>query len=111
MIRKAIATALAIGLFPGAAAARPSTVEMSCDQARAVVVRSGGIVLGTGGPTDRFVRDASFCQATEIGRPAFVPTRDTRNALWAIPATSRGRATGSATEIQMKTPRPLPGRP
>ncbi|SOR27355.1 conserved protein of unknown function [Methylorubrum extorquens] len=34
-------------------------------------------MLGTGGPTfDRFVRDRSFCEATEIGRRAFVPTRD-----------------------------------
>jgi hypothetical protein len=40
------------------------------------VVRSGAIVLGTGGPTyDRFVRDRNFCEPTEFTRAAFAPTR------------------------------------
>ena len=68
--------ALAAGLSP-AVAQRPSTTNLTCAQARAVVARQGAAVLGTGGPTfDRFVRDRSFCEATEIGRRAFVPTRD-----------------------------------
>ncbi|MBD8907802.1 hypothetical protein [Methylorubrum zatmanii] len=71
------AALLAAGLVP-AAAQRPSTPDLTCAQARAVVLRQGSAVLGTGGPTyDRFVRDRSFCEATEIGRRAFVPTRDT----------------------------------
>lgn len=62
--------------------ARPSTLAMSCGQAREVVTRQGAVVLGTGGYTyDRFVRDASFCQQTETGRRAFVPTRDTGACL------------------------------
>lgn len=67
---------VAASLVP-ALAQRPSTTTLSCAQARAVVARQGAAVLGTGGPTfDRFVRDRSFCEATEIGRRAFVPTRD-----------------------------------
>ena len=66
----------------GAAQARPSTLDMRCAQARGVVARQGAIVLGTGGYTsDRFVRDASFCQPTEIGRSAFVPAADTLQCL------------------------------
>ena len=44
---------------------RPSTVAMSCAQARNVVASSGAIVLGTGGYTyDRFVADRRFCLIT-----------------------------------------------
>ncbi|MET0258720.1 MAG: hypothetical protein ABW179_09075 [Methylobacterium sp.] len=71
---------LAFGL--SAAMARPSTVEMTCAQARGVVLREGGIVLGTGGRTyDRFVRDRGFCEPTEVVRRAFVPARDTPQCL------------------------------
>ena len=63
---------------PAAVEARPSTPTMSCTQARNVVLREGAIVLGTGGYTyDRFVRDRSFCQPTEVEKRAFVPSRDT----------------------------------
>ncbi len=77
-MRLILATALlAAGLAP-AAAQRPSTVDMTCAQARNVVLRQGAAVLGTGGQTyDRFVRDRNFCEPTEIGRRAFVPARDT----------------------------------
>ena len=72
---------LAAGAGP-ALAQRPSTLDMTCAQARSVVLRQGAAVLGTGGQTyDRFVRDRNFCEATEIGRRAFVPTRDTRACL------------------------------
>ncbi|WP_264046739.1 hypothetical protein [Methylobacterium flocculans] len=61
-----------------AQAQRPSTTAMSCGQAKALVGRQGGIVLGTGGQTyDRFVRDRSFCEVTEIAVPAFAPAGDT----------------------------------
>ena len=71
------AALLAAGLTP-TAAQRPSTVDMTCAQARTVVLRQGAAVLGTGGQTyDRFVRDRNFCEPTEIGRRAFVPARDT----------------------------------
>lgn len=68
---------LAIQMGP-AFAQRPATPGMSCRQAKGLVDRSGGLVLGTGGQTyDRFVRDRSFCAVTEITVPAFVPAGDT----------------------------------
>jgi hypothetical protein len=75
----ALALALALAILAGPALAqRPATPEMSCRQAKALVDRSGGLVLGTGGQTyDRFVRDRSFCEVTEITVPAFVPAGDT----------------------------------
>jgi hypothetical protein len=73
----ALALALSIGTAP-ALAQRASTTTLSCGQAKAMVDRSGGLVLGTGGQTyDRFVRDRSFCEVTEITVPAFVPAGDT----------------------------------
>ncbi len=67
---------------PALAQGRPSTVAMSCAQATRLVASQGAIVLGTGGPTyDRFVRDRSFCEATEIARRAFRPTRDSAACL------------------------------
>ncbi|MDB5647828.1 hypothetical protein [Methylobacterium sp.] len=61
-----------------ALAQRPSTAAMSCGQAKSLVDRQGGIVLGTGGQTyDRFVRGRSACEVTEITVPAFVPAGDT----------------------------------
>ncbi|GLS43428.1 hypothetical protein GCM10007884_14130 [Methylobacterium brachythecii] len=78
MIRTTALSALMLAVLASAASARPSTTQMTCAQARDVVLRQGGVVLGTGGQTyDRFVRDRSFCEPTEIGRRAFVPARDT----------------------------------
>lgn len=75
--------ALLVALTASAAPAqRLSTTDMSCRQAQGLVLREGGIVLGTGGPTyDRFVRDRSFCEVTEIAARAFAPTRDVRQCL------------------------------
>ena len=71
-------TCLALGLAtPAHAQGRPSSVTMSCGQAARLVQRRGALVLGTGGQTfDRFVRDRSFCEVTEIAKRAFAPTRD-----------------------------------
>ncbi|GJE42159.1 hypothetical protein [Methylobacterium soli] len=75
MIRAALALTLALVAVP-AQAQRQSTTDLTCPQARAIVIRSGAVVLGTGGPTyDRFVRDRNFCEATEFTRAAFAPTR------------------------------------
>ncbi|NNM73132.1 hypothetical protein [Enterovirga aerilata] len=73
------AAALGMCLVAGAAAAqRASTTGMTCGQARSFLAARGAAVIGTGGYTyDRFVRDRSFCQPTEVTRTAFVPTRDT----------------------------------
>jgi hypothetical protein len=61
-----------------AAQGRPSTVNMTCAQARALVAARGGIVLGTGGYTyDRFVAHGGFCLNRETTKAAWVPTLDT----------------------------------
>jgi len=61
---------------------RPSTTNMTCHAAWALVQTQGAAVLGTGGDTfDRFVRDASFCPKSQILRPAFVPARDQAQCL------------------------------
>ncbi|PIK70738.1 hypothetical protein [Methylobacterium frigidaeris] len=61
---------------------RPSTLDMTCRQARSLLAAQGAAVLGTGGYTyDRFVRDRSFCEPTQITKNAFVPTRDTPECL------------------------------
>ena len=78
MARRGAAVLIAAGLVtPAAAQQRPSTVTMLCSQAAGLIAARGALVLGTGGPTfDRFVRDRSFCEPTEITSRAFVPTRD-----------------------------------
>ncbi|BCM84475.1 hypothetical protein mvi_29360 [Methylobacterium indicum] len=61
---------------------RPSTLAMTCGQARNFLAARGAAVLGTGGYTyDRYVRDRSFCEPTEITKNAVVPTRDTPECL------------------------------
>ena len=78
MIRLAAIVGMSLIATAAFAQQRPSTVAMSCGQARGVLASRGAAVLGTGGYTyDRFVRDRSFCQPTEVTRAAFVPTRDT----------------------------------
>ena len=50
---------------------------MTCAEAVRLVRARGALILGAGGQTfDRFVRDRSFCEVTEIARRAFRPTRD-----------------------------------
>ncbi|GEP00382.1 hypothetical protein [Methylobacterium haplocladii] len=78
MIRSIGLVALLLATLASPAVSRPSTTDMTCAQARTIVLGAGGIVLGTGGQTyDRFVRDRSYCEPTEVGKRAFVPARDT----------------------------------
>jgi len=73
---KKLLVALVPILLSGAAIAQPTT-SMSCGQARAVVARHGGVVLYTGQHTyDRYVANRSFCEPSQITKPAWVPTRD-----------------------------------
>ncbi|MFE1602188.1 hypothetical protein [Methylobacterium sp. ID0610] len=77
-------TVLALAAIPITADAqeRPSTTDMTCRQARGVLAERGASVLGTGGFTyDRFVRDRSFCEPTQVTANAFVPTRDNPQCL------------------------------
>lgn len=81
MIRRIVA-ALVLVSAPAAAQTRPTTTTMTCQQTVRLVQARGALVLGTGGPTyDRFVRDRSFCEPTEIAKRAFRPTRDNPNCL------------------------------
>ncbi len=77
-----IATVLVLAAMPAVAQTRPSSTAMTCQQAARLIQARGALVLGTGGMTsDRFVRDRSFCEATEIAKRAFRPTRDNPNCL------------------------------
>ena len=59
------------------AQARPSTLDLTCGQAAALVVQYGAIVLSTGTHTfDRFVSSEHQCFLNEYGERAFAPTRD-----------------------------------
>lgn len=78
MLRTALSLALAVLAAPTMAQPRPSSLGMSCGQARQLVLGRGAVLLGTGGQTfDRFVSDRRFCEVTEVLSRAFVPTRDT----------------------------------
>lgn len=70
---------LVLGVLSGPASAqqRPSSTAMTCAQTAHLIQARGAIVVGTGGQTyDRFVRDRSFCEVTEIAKRAFRPTLD-----------------------------------
>ncbi|MEE1609814.1 hypothetical protein [Microvirga sp. CF3016] len=55
----------------------PTTLGMTCAQARGIVASRGAAVLRTGPATyDRYVRDGSFCALQETARPAWVRTAD-----------------------------------
>ena len=69
---------LAFAAVPARAQGRPSSTQLTCAQVTGLVQARGAVVLGTGGPTfDRYVRDRSFCEATETVQRRFVPTLDT----------------------------------
>ncbi|MFB0489701.1 hypothetical protein ABIE45_002287 [Methylobacterium sp. OAE515] len=77
-----IAAALILAATPAVAQTRPSSTSMTCQQTVRLIQTRGALVLGTGGMTyDRFVRDRSFCEPTEIAKRAFRPTRDNPNCL------------------------------
>ena len=71
---------LALGLVATSALARPSTLAMSCGQARGLVASHGAIVLSTGRHTyDRFVATPGYCSLGEYARPGSAPTLDARH--------------------------------
>jgi hypothetical protein len=78
MMRKTILSALAALLASASvAAARPSTLDMSCGEAAATVARAGAIVLSTGTHTyDRFVAHNGYCLPGQEVRRALAPTID-----------------------------------
>ena len=65
-----------------AAQPRPDTNRMTCAAARALVMKQGGIVLGTGPSLfDRYVSSRAYCLSTQLTEPAFVPTTDDRQCF------------------------------
>ena len=75
----ALTLSLAASLAAAGALAqgRPQSTAMTCRQAAGLVFSRGAVVLGTGGHTyDRYVRDRSFCEITEVTKPGLAPTRD-----------------------------------
>ena len=65
-------------LATAAVAQHPDTLQMSCDQARAIVSQRGAAVLNSGPRIyDRYVANSQFCEAGEVARASFAPTRDT----------------------------------
>jgi hypothetical protein len=62
-----------------ASAQRPSTLSMSCGEARAIVASHGAIVLSTGAHLyNRYVRAPGFCGLGNWAERATVPTADVR---------------------------------
>ena len=73
-----VATCMA-GMFilEAQAQGRPSTLDMSCNQAQSLVRSRGAIVLSTGGQNyDRIVSSRRFCTQDEEEIPTWAPTRD-----------------------------------
>ena len=75
---RAFAVAVLVGIPElSLAQPRPSTLSMSCHQARALVASRGAVVLSTGRYTyDRYVAHAGFCEIEQTTEPAFEPTAD-----------------------------------
>ena len=74
-----VALALVLAAGPAAAQSRPSTLNMSCGEARGLVASRGPIVLSTGRHTyDRYVASPGFCDLGQYAYAASVPTADAR---------------------------------
>jgi hypothetical protein len=72
----------AAAAWTAAAQPRPDTTRMSCASARALVLRHGAIVLGSGPSIfDRYVSSRAYCMSTEVIEPAFVPAADNRQCF------------------------------
>jgi len=76
MLRLFLTLVLAF-LSCAAMAARPSTLDMTCSQARNFVESRGAVVMTTGRFTfERFVAHAGHCMWDEYADWAWAPTRD-----------------------------------
>ena len=76
-MRKVLLSVLALLASTSTLQARPSTLDMTCAQAAALVASRGAIVLTTGEFTyERFVVHQGHCSVGEISRPAYAPTFD-----------------------------------
>lgn len=89
-----LALALGVGLAATAATAqtRIATTSLPCAALRALVERSGAVVLGTGGHTyERFVSDHRFCTRSETTAPAYAAAADTPECFVAYRCKDRSR--------------------
>jgi len=81
----ALVTLAGLGIFaamPAQAQGRPDSMSMSCSAARALVQRSGAIVMQSGpGIYDRYVDHRGFCTISEEVDPAYIRTRDSRQCF------------------------------
>jgi hypothetical protein len=81
MLRLSFTLALSLLTCP-AMAARPSTLDMTCDQARNFVASHGAVVMTTGRFTfERFVAHAGYCMWDEYAAREWAPTRDASQCL------------------------------
>jgi hypothetical protein len=77
-VRKILFPVLTLLATTSTLAARPSTLDMTCAEAAALVASRGAIVLTTGQFTyERYVAHRGFCSIGEVTRPAYAPTLDT----------------------------------
>jgi hypothetical protein len=78
MLSKLALTVAFVSLATAAfAQSRPSTVRMTCGQARGLVASRGSIVLSTGPYTfNRFVTHGGYCFRGEVTEPVWVRTAD-----------------------------------
>ena len=58
---------------------RANTINMTCDEASALVKEKGAVVLSTGPAHiyDRYVANSFYCAQGEVAKTAYVPTSDT----------------------------------
>jgi len=75
--RKIALTLLVLFGFTGLAEARPDLRKMTCNQARNLVQREGGVVFTTGQHTySLFVTNLSYCDPGQALFTQYGPTRD-----------------------------------
>jgi hypothetical protein len=78
IVTRRLALAFCVALATPASAQSPlsTTQRMICADAMALVKTRGSVAISSGGAPERFVRDRSQCNLTEIAELRFVPTRD-----------------------------------
>ena len=76
--RLALAICVAFATPAGAQSPLPTPQRLTCADAMALVKGKGSVLIspGGGGMPERFVRDRSQCNLSEIAELRFVPTRD-----------------------------------
>lgn len=74
-------TMIFVGL-PLSAFALPSSLNMTCAQAVALVQSRGAVVLSTGpGLFDRYVSSGVYCGSSSSENAAWIPTQDTSQCM------------------------------